>query len=262
MAELIITLSSIPPRFAQLQPTLKSLLNQRIPAKEIRVHIPYQYRRFPQWDGNLPTVPEGVSIVRSKEDYGPATKILPAINHFRGQDVELLFCDDDRIYDQYWSTRFLAARALRPSCLIAEDGARGAALTDMPMPRATRREKDWRYRMVRVATLSLHRPPIWKTSGYASVFKGYGGALLRPEFLPAFAFETPEVLWTVDDTWLSGCLAANGVGIWIHANGPVSKERRIARRDALLRYTHLNHSRRKADAACRQWFKDQKNVSL
>ncbi len=74
---LIITLSAIPPRFAALGPTLRALLRQRHPADEIRLNIPERYRRFPEWDGTLPEVPEGVTILRCAQDYGPATKLLP-----------------------------------------------------------------------------------------------------------------------------------------------------------------------------------------
>ncbi len=80
----IITLSSIPPRFGLLKPTLFSLLSQRLKAEEVRLYIPHKYRRFPDWDGRLPEVPAGITIVRCDEDLGPATKVLPAAQRPEG----------------------------------------------------------------------------------------------------------------------------------------------------------------------------------
>lgn len=91
----IISLTAIPSRFAGFTPTQESLLAQG--ANMVRLHIPRSYRRFPDWDGNLLKVPAGVSIVRCNTDLGPATKVLPATQDLRGQDAQILFCDDDCI---------------------------------------------------------------------------------------------------------------------------------------------------------------------
>ena len=74
----VITLSTIPPRFAGIGPALRSLVAQRSRPEAVELYIPRSYRRFPDWGGGLPEVPEGVRIVRVDEDLGPATKILPA----------------------------------------------------------------------------------------------------------------------------------------------------------------------------------------
>ncbi|MFP5077981.1 glycosyltransferase family 2 protein [Rhizobium sp. YIM 134829] len=260
MDPLIITLSTIPPRFRDLDRTLGSLLDQHAPARDIRLHIPLRYKRYHDWDGRLPRVPQGVTLVRTAFDYGPATKILPAVREFRNQPVELLLCDDDRIYDPGWTKRFLAARSLYPSHVITEDGGQMARRSNEWGPRATPRRKDWRFRMNRAVTFGAYRPPKWVQSGFVDVFKGYSGVLLKPDFLPAFAFDIPDILWTVDDVWLSGCLAANGVGIWVNANAPLPREARAARKDPLLRFSHRGHDRRLANRACRTWFQDNLGI--
>jgi hypothetical protein len=239
---------------------LRSLLGQTHPAQEIRLYIPVRYRRFPEWDGELPDVPEGVTIVRTAADLGPATKVLPAVKEFKGQSIELLLCDDDRIYDPGWARRFALAREEHPDCLITEDGANVPDHEERLAPQAIRRRKDWNYRLVRAASLGLYKPPRWCGSGYLDLFKGYSGALLRPDFVPDFAFDIPELLWTVDDVWLSGCLVTNGVAIWLNADCPISKERHVARRDALLAFSHLGNDRRQANRNCWNWFKDNKAI--
>lgn len=257
---LIVTLSSIPSRFESLGPTLRSILNQKRPPDQVRLYIPQHYRRFPDWDGALPQVPQGVCIVRSDTDFGPATKILPAVREFRGQPVELLLCDDDRLYDRDWTTRFLAARQQHPDCVIVEAGRFVPGHAGTALPRATERRKDWRYRAGRLATLGLVKPKAWTASGHVDVFKGYGGAMMRPDFMPERAFQIPDLLWTVDDPWLSGCLALNRVGIWLNAQGVHPAERRIARRDALLNFSLRGSGRGDANKACFSWFQDNLQI--
>ncbi len=256
----IVTLSSIPSRFAALAPTLRSILTQTAPADEVRLYIPETYRRFPGWDGTLPVVPEGVTIHRCACDFGPATKILPAARDCRGRDVELLFCDDDRIYDPQWIARFRAARAAHPDCAIVEAGRFVPHHDATPLPRAVPRRKDLSYRLRRVVTLGRSKPSAWTGSGHVDVLKGFGGVMIRPEFLPELAFDIPDILWTVDDPWLSGCLAANGVPIWLNAEGVLSVERRIARQDALLSFVTGGHGRGDANHACFEWFRDRHGI--
>ncbi len=91
MGGYVITLSSIPPRFSGLHLTLESLLSQTVRPERVILYLSRHYRRFPDWDGALPEVPEGVEIRLVEEDYGPATKLLPALKEFAGQDVDILF---------------------------------------------------------------------------------------------------------------------------------------------------------------------------
>ena len=113
----IISLTSIPPRFPLLGPTLKSLVDQG--ADEVRLYIPRSYRRFAAWDGTKPEVPKGVTLFCVDRDYGPATKILPACMDLRGQDVQLLFCDDDGNYAPDWANKLFSIQADRPSDAVA-----------------------------------------------------------------------------------------------------------------------------------------------
>ncbi len=256
----IVSLSSIPSRFSSIGPTLLSILRQTTPPDEIRLYIPHRYRRFPDWDGALPAVPEGVDIHRCAEDFGPATKVLPAVRDLRGEDAEILFCDDDRIYDPEWLGRFVAGRTAHPDCAIVEAGRFVPGFRGTATPRARPRRKGWRYRLARIASLGLYAPPPWVSSGHVDVLKGFGGVLIRPQFIPDFAFDIPDILWTVDDPWLSGCLAANGVDIWLNAGTIPSIERRIAGRDSLLKFSVRGHGRDDANHACFRWFQGNRGI--
>lgn len=256
----VITLSSIPPRFSLLGPTLQSLTRQSAPVEAIRLYIPTRYRRFPDWDGTLPDVPDGIEIVRTDSDPGPATKILPALRDYAGQPVDILFCDDDRIYDPAWAGRFQAMRCERPRCALVEAGAN---IHDIPLssrspdrlPRAGKPPRDGAYRLKRILSLAMWKPARFSSSGYVDILAGYGGVMVRPEFFSEEVFDIPETLWTVDDPWLSGNLELNGVPIWLNAAGSLSIERRAAKRESLLKFAHEGAGRGTANRACIDWYR-------
>ena len=66
------------------------------------LNIPKTYRREAYRDDSLPVVPAGVEVLVSDVDYGPATKLLPTLRAFAGQEVNIAFCDDDRLYPNNW----------------------------------------------------------------------------------------------------------------------------------------------------------------
>lgn len=260
---MIISLSSIPSRFGKMEKTLRSLISQVQAAREIRVYIPYSYRRFPDWDGALPKLPDGITIKRAEFDYGPATKVLPAVQELRETSTEILFCDDDRIYDPLWTTRFLEQRRLRPNCAIVEAGHDIGPLRNEQhdrLPRAKRIYKGRSYRSLRAATLGLYKPHPWASSGYVDIAEGYGGVMVRPEFFLSDVFSIPDLLWTVDDYWLSGWLEKNDIGIWLNANAKMSKASDAADFNPLVKFSIQDSGREEANAACAAWF--QKNHSI
>ncbi|MGR3529078.1 MAG: glycosyltransferase family 2 protein, partial [Sulfitobacter sp.] len=94
---MVISLSSIPPRFGTLGVVLRSLVAQSAPLTEIRLNIPKAYRRFPQDSFSMPDVPDGVRIAVVDEDLGPATKVLPTLLDHAGTQMPIIFGDDDRV---------------------------------------------------------------------------------------------------------------------------------------------------------------------
>lgn len=219
----VISLSTIPPRFSKIGASLQSLVGQIGRTEDVRLYIPRHYRRFPDWDGVLPEVPDGVAICRCEVDFGPATKVLPAARDLYGHGARILFCDDDRIYDREWLGRFEAAARQRPDTCIVEIGENFPDIADDcrhpdRLPRSFRPRKDWRYRLMRIATLALYKPPLIIGSGYVDQICGCGGVLVRPEWFAAAAYDIPDVMWTVDDPWLSGHLELAGVPIWLNGD--------------------------------------------
>ncbi|MEL7114156.1 MAG: glycosyltransferase family 2 protein [Pseudomonadota bacterium] len=224
---LVFTLSSVPPRFAKIGPVLESLAAQAV--DRVLLYIPQSYRRFPDWDGTLPAVPSGIEIMRCPDDLGPATKVLPAARDFEGQNVDILFADDDHIYGPGWAASFPPIKARHPNAVIAQGGWQADAYADSTMvrdlsPRAVRRwrvtdvEFQLRYLVQDITQgRDLTAPPrrVFKRSGYVDVFEGYAGVLVRPNMFDDSFYDIPPVLWGVDDVWLSGKLTLKGYPIWL-----------------------------------------------
>lgn len=224
----IITLSSIPPRLPHIGLVLQSLLNQDVPAHAVHLYIPHRYRRFPDWDGRLPDLPAGVTILRVEEDDGPATKLLPALKAFAGQ-VDILYCDDDCMFAPSWHRAFKAASHQRPGMCITAMGydlTSMAAATRRPdrLPRATRWKKEdvgaW------LATLQAPLPddvPFIRESGFCDIAMGHGGVLVRPEWFSNRVWQVPDESFAVDDIWLSGNLESHGIPIWAAHHIPLPR---------------------------------------
>lgn len=261
----IISLTAIPSRFTGLGPTLESLVAQS--ADEVRLHIPYAYKRFPTWDGSLPSVPAGVRIVRCESDLGPATKILPAARDLRGQDAQILFCDDDCIVPHGWANRLFAIQSRRPEQAVAVY-VRPSYLPDTAP--STRRQAwqvpiryDLPYRASRLfhqilGTPVAYRRPFWRP-GYGDVFFGVGGVVVRPNFFDDVAFDIPEIAWLVDDIWLSAMLARRGIRIYCPWRAVLPKSQEISEQDSLLDASFEGKTRQDLNRAaakyCRERFR-------
>jgi len=231
---LIVSLSTIPSRFDLIAPALNSLRDQTAQIDRIILYIPHEYRRFKDYDGSLPKVPDGVEIRRASKDYGPATKVFCAVQEFADQDCDILFCDDDRIYGRTWAQTMLEARAEHPDACIATMGREASTLFDSQQirthhPRVVKREwqKDYWFLLRYALWYMIRRLPsrpdrprrkVFKTAGYIDILMGFGGALVKPSFFEPEDFDIPDGCWTVDDIWISGMLARKGIGIWIPAN--------------------------------------------
>ena len=103
MVKFVISLTTIPPGFVHVRECLQSLLVQAADVAAISLHIPQSYKRFACAESHLPRLPKAVNLRVVDEDLGPATKILPACREYQAQDVFILSCDDDKIYDRGWA---------------------------------------------------------------------------------------------------------------------------------------------------------------
>ncbi|PTV93786.1 hypothetical protein C8J27_11267 [Rhodobacter aestuarii] len=265
MSRLVLSLTTVPPRFPYVAENLSALLGQSAQIDAINLYVPRSYRRFSYAPSDLPRLPEGVNLRLVEQDYGPATKVLPAVQEYRDQDAMILFCDDDKVYDRGWAQRFVDAARMRPDHAICEEAGHlamphyaGDGWVSNRDPQAKFREKNLGYRLRRAASFGRWKPSKAVSAGYVDILEGWGGVLVRPEFFDAFAYDIPDVLWTVDDVWLSGCLERKGVPIWLNLEDKVrSKGNSNEVKGAALRnFVYQGHNRIEANRACIRYFRE------
>jgi hypothetical protein len=247
---LVISLTTIPPRFQHLPRFFSTLQRQSKRPDRVELNLPRLYKRFPGEPLALPRLPEWVSICAVDIDLGPATKILPTVGRWIGKDVDIVYCDDDQLYGQHWLARFVETRRQRPNDAICEQGSHLAGRTAIfRVPRAEpagELRKTFGYRLKRAASLGLARPAIrdFRGDGYVDVMSGFGGVCVRPGFFPPLAWQIPDLMWTEDDFWLSGMMEINDVGIWLNAKGsrPTS-DRRASNKSPLAEINRISNHR-------------------
>jgi hypothetical protein len=270
---IVVSLTAIPPRFPNLIRKIASLLKQTVLPTAIEIYIPKSYRRFPTVNTPLPELPKIVTVIHVDDDLGPATKLLPALDKWRAQDVDILICDDDRLQDPDWIARFAKERLIRPNDIICERGWNiderlGLKQFKPLMPRALQSPNGGRslsYRLKRALSFGLIHPKrsVYECSGYVDIFEGFLGALIPPRVLPFQAWDIPEILWTVDDVWLSGMAKLNNVGVWAHNHPrPVSSNGKWDKVDALTDWVEGGADRKVADKMCVEYIRNNYGVWL
>ena len=234
----IISLSSIPSRFDKIGPTLESLLSQSAKIDEIRLYIPKSYLRFPNYDGSAPDIPNGVTLFRPDKDDGPASKVIHClVDPKLDRESQIIFCDDDRIYDQDWAQKRLDQSARHPDCAITGSGlfvetfhGQQRQYKTSQLPRAERYPKymDVPYKIARTFRIALREgikaafttkfaKPTFRKSGYIDIFEGFSGVLVKPRFFTKDVLNIAEIAQFQDDIWLSAHVAKNGFQIWTDA---------------------------------------------
>jgi hypothetical protein len=198
-ADLVVCLTTIPSRMPYLADTLKSLLLQTRPPREIQLNIPAFSRRedvayvVPSWLEAL----HCVRIVRCS-DFGPATKFIPTLLA-EPPDRLVVVVDDDRIYP---------ARLIEDLEQAAHENPRAAFGTcGWIVP------KDLIDRPTNFSNLSRRPPaPIMSTAlrqpREVDILKGVSGYIVRPRFFDLRVLSdysaAPTEAFFADDIWLSG----------------------------------------------------------
>ena len=196
----IASLTTVPDRIDNLEPTIQSLLKQTRPPDEIVLAIPEFSTReqrpyvVPEYVLRLP----GVRILRCGKDWGPATKFIPVVQEelAAGRGASLIMVvDDDRIYPRDALETYLYYCARLPDAALC---FRGAA-----MPPTL----DWRdARMIKAS--ELRQPEA------VAVITGCGSYLIQPRFFDESLWDysrAPQGAFFMDDIWVSGCLTRRKV---------------------------------------------------
>ncbi len=278
--KVIISLSTIPPRFRYLGETLNCILDQELPADEIQVFIPQVYKRFPQHAFSIPEIPLGGGKIKIKivdNDLGPATKVLYCAEAHWGTRTRIIYCDDDRLPDPTWLKSIILATDKNPENAIVSAGfhfnnRKLHTVSDFRFPRAEKRRVIEnlgyvRKRILQKLSEAVYGRPFqkpsrsaFKRSGYVDIAAGLGGVSIKPDFFGRNAFEIPEILWTVDDIWLSGLLEHRGIGIWAANSIPIPVDGASASIEALCNFVLEHHDRHQANLKCVKYMQDKYSI--
>lgn len=95
------------------------------------------------------------------------------------------------------------------------------------------------------------------------ILEGWRGALIEPGFFCDDDFQIPDILWTVDDVWLSGCLERKGIPNWLTGTkrslAPAKNSNEFAS-SALRKFKYKGHDRKAANLACIEHFRKEHGI--
>lgn len=199
------SLSTIPSRMGNIKKVIDSLCCQLLKPKKIYLHIPWEYRRFPDAHFDIPNFEDNnmVEIVRC-EDYGSSTKFLPMmlIDQVKCDD-NIIIVDDDHIYDPLLSLKLLDLMDRYPDSASCMFGVTNALYF---------KDRTWNTN----SNTQKLQPSGFRghKEGYIDVFEGFGGVCLQKRMFTAevMFFPLPDV-YAHDDIWFSFQLIKNGYRI-------------------------------------------------
>ena len=214
----IASLTTLPDRIFNLEPTVRCLLNQTRPPDEIVLSIPeFSVRQkrpysIPKYLSQFPTL----RIVPCKTDWGPATKFIPLVQEELAAgraDTLIMVVDDDRIYPRDALETYLHYHEQFPNAALCFRGG--------PMPR------NFYWFLPKLFLGSRLRK-----AKRVAVITGCGSYLIQPRFFDSALWnysDAPASAFYMDDIWISGNLDRRGVEKYVV---PTSAMMRTARQQA------------------------------
>ena len=197
-------MTTLPSRIDRIAPTIKSLLNQSVAPEAIRLNVPAVSRReqrpyvVPDWLRQLPAV-----TICPCDDYGPSTKLIPALLASR-PDQRLIVVDDDRIYHPLFVEEMVRHAEEHPGVAVVGSGWDAPDdLVDRPSTlMATLRGQ---------APVPLKCTRVSRAGRDVDIMQGLSGYLVEPRFFDRAALvdyrAAPPAAVFVDDVWISAhCL--------------------------------------------------------
>lgn len=204
---IIISLTTIPPRFNHLKLTINSILKQTIKPDKIIINIPNKYNNFKMQE--LPKFKnKRVIINRNTKDYGPGTKLLGLnkLSYFKNlsDDDIIIIIDDDRKYDNKLIENMLNYHNKHKDKALTVSGWDVELLTKNKVKYSNKKQP---------------RGIEFKTSGYIDILGGCNGFLLTKKIVPfnnknIFKIKSDNPIYYVDDVFISAFLTMNKVDIY------------------------------------------------
>lgn len=196
-----ISFTSIPSRIADTRPTINSLLDQSVRPENIFIHIPGdpETTELPDFIKNN----SAIKINWIKNDLGPATKLIPALEMVKQDDL-IIVLDDDQVYPKRLVETYQKYSKELPDVAFCQVGWR--------VPKSFNHEdrvQKWGAKF----RLTGQESPI-KEMEEIEVLQGASSYAVKPKFFDAEVSDyeaAPKEARFVDDIWFSGLLAKKNV---------------------------------------------------
>lgn len=248
---IIISLTTIPPRFKYLYITIESLLNQTICPDKIIIHIPEIYNNYDSID--IPKYSNDKIIInRQTKDYGPITKLLglyhsELYNNMSNDDI-IIVVDDDRIYNNNMIKYMITYHEKYIDKVLTVDGDE--------IEQATNGFIQTNYK-------KQPRGVPFKKIGYIDTIHGCNGFVITKNLCPfnnkkIFEINPKNVNYYVDDIVISGFLTLNNVDIYTIPNATNMDEKRHQNDTISLLWEY--NKRFKQNTTCVEYFKKEFNI--
>lgn len=247
---IIVSLTTIPPRFQYLYITIDSILNQTIQPDKIMIHIPKIYNNYSQ--DKLPEFSNDKIIInRQTKDYGPGTKLLGVyntqlFNNMSNDDI-IIVIDDDRIYNNKLIENMLNYHVLNKDKVLTICGWGTEALTRNCIVTSKNKQP---------------RGVEFTKEGYVDVLGGCGGFLITKKNCPfnhkeIFEVDPKDANYYVDDILISGFITLNNTDIYLIPNTIRRDEERSINNgiSALCDPTRIDKNTK-----CMQYFQNNHNI--
>jgi hypothetical protein len=199
MRRIVISLTTSPVRIRAMRDMLMALATQDGGVAEILLNLPYRFARtgepydIPDWIAAVPKL-----RINRCRDYGPATKLLGALECETAPDTLIITVDDDVLYPDGMVAAYRRSAAGGETCAYCTCGF------NIADPFAFAIE-------VRGSLL-----PVRGHLMRVQVAEGYGSCLYRRSFFDSDIFaiqNVPDFLRYSDDIYISNYLARRTIGI-------------------------------------------------
>lgn len=228
--KVIVTLTTIPSRFKHIKYVLVSLLQQSIKPDEIVLSLPMESIREP-CEGDPYKVDEkiteelnkmGVTIWRTKRDYGPATKLLGLLEREmpkkldKNKEALIITVDDDKHYYKDCVKNLLDGWKRNMDCVVCRKGS--------VIKQLSRKDKTYLSKKSFFDKINRYHEMVYlgnqvKQDTELSVVFGTGGVLYKASFFDETVFDykkedssfPDKEIFLTDDVYLSGYLGKKGI---------------------------------------------------
>lgn len=203
--KVVISCTTVPGRIETSKYTIASILNQTVRVDEIRFNIPYRSLKgkeyvIPTWMTALSQHLPLFKIKRCNRDWGPATKIIPAILDSTPSVDSIIYLDDDMIYNKDIIETLISFSNKYPNYAICNQG--------WDVERWNGKSSLLGRTLHHTLKYIPYVDPYYHV--FTDVMQGFSGCLIKPKFFNKKKLvqidKYPKEVIYVDDVYLSGLL--------------------------------------------------------